>query len=173
MPRIRRIHNILDLLRSRPAEIIMAEKLSARYENQHGSPNLDLIMHDSSIVLKEMPDPTFDNALSQFLENGPNEQHTIYINTRYTIEHQCIGVAIALGHYFLRHGNCPRDTYDRINSNHPHSIAAKKFSQALLLPESAMQECVRQGKKPEQIAQLFKVPPSLVVQRLKNLGITR
>ena len=173
MIRIRRMNNILDLLRARPAEVIMADKLSASYENRHGAPNLDLIIHDSNIMLKEMPDPGFDKALSQFLEHGPDGQHTIYINTRYPTEHQHIGVAIALGHYFLRHGDCPRDTYDRINSNHPHSVAAKKFSQALLLPESAMQECVRQGKKPEQIARLFEVPPALVMQRLKSLHITR
>ena len=96
--------------------------------------NLEHICQSENIVLKEMPDPNFDQALGQFVIHGSDGNLTIYLNTNQSIKNQWYCIARQLGHYFLDHGSVERETQKIIQENKRYNDqSAHNFALALLL----------------------------------------
>lgn len=115
-------------------ERIIAEQVLKMY-NENMVVSFDAIIARENISFKEMPDARSDNALGQFLESGPDGYPTIYLETKkQSLTSQRFTLAHELGHYFLHHGSCVRDTYKVMTSNNSKEQSANNFASELLLP---------------------------------------
>lgn len=95
--------------------------------------NLENICRSENIILKEMPDIDFDNALGQFVLQGSDGNPTIYLNTKQPVKNQWYCIARQLGHYFLDHGSVERETQKIIQENKRYNDkSAHRFALAIL-----------------------------------------
>lgn len=121
-------------LRVASVERIIAEQVLKMY-NENMVVSFDAIIERENISFKEMPDVKSDNARGQFLASGPDGCPTIYLDTKkQSLTSQRFTLAHELGHYFLHHGSCVRDTYEVMTSNNSKERSANNFASELLLP---------------------------------------
>lgn len=153
-------------------EKIIVDKLVKYYpRNDDGRVNLSDIIAREGIILKMMPDFRFDNASGQFLEHGPDGKPTIYLNTNTLLTHQRFVLAHELGHYFLGHGSCVRDTKEQLMKQEAKEISANRFATELLMPTKKISEYVREFLTIKDMAERFRVSEQTMQLCLKSLNL--
>lgn len=118
------------------------------------------------------------NGLSGKLETREDENKPplILVNKNEPATRQRFTVAHELGHYFLGHGNSPReDTEFNLTPavRKPEEIAANDFAAKLLMPKAYVEHFIFKEKifDIKLLAEKFKVSTLSFHYRLKNLGM--
>lgn len=99
---------------------------------------------------------------------------TIEYNMRDPLVRQRFTIAHELGHFALRHGPRPRDSFEEfsVNNYDPVETDANKFAAELLMPAAVVNGMIRTHNITdfERLAQMFNTSGVAMKFRLKNLG---
>lgn len=128
------------------------------------------------IIMKGMSDWDLngDSGYAEFRENDPGQPFWCVYNTDERPDRQRFTQAHELGHVVLGHvvdGNKPKRDASFAPRGDLDEVAANYFAASLLMPEQLVREMAEYITNVEMLASRFRVSPSAMGNRLKNLGI--
>lgn len=86
------------------------------------------------------------------------------LRQRFTIAHE-------FGHFFLKHGERPRDTEEQLRLRDPVEMSANRFAAALLMPQTEVVKLFNARVPCDIMADYFQVTKQSMGYRLQNLGL--
>lgn len=111
----------------------------------------------------------------QDANQSPTGRPLIEYNGGDSLNRQRFTLAHELGHFVLRHGTSPRDSWDsfRAGINDPNERAANQFAAEILMPAETVRHVVMRGHAStvEQLASMFGVSTLAMGYRLDNIGM--
>lgn len=128
------------------------------------------------IIMKGMSDWDLDgdSGYAEFREHDPDQPFWCVYNINERPDRQRFTMAHELGHVVLGHvvdGRMPKRDTNFAPRGDLDEVAANYFAASLLMPEKLVREMAEYITSVERLASRFRVSPSAMGNRLKNLGI--
>lgn len=99
-----------------------------------------------------------------------NSNNIIYINETLSKQLQNFAIAHSMGHYFLKHDDCPKDTYEQMCSSDYRERSANLFAYEILMPKKRVEKYLDEGLSQVEMSNRFHVLNETMGKRLISLG---
>lgn len=124
-----------------------------------------------------------DNISGSILKDDGKDTYSIYVNRKHPRNRRRFTIAHEIGHYisFLNNGYSKDElesqggfediaiSYRKDGKFSDSETEANLIAAELLMPKDKVEELMKQGLTPEEMAELFYVSPSAMTIRLQNL----